>query len=93
MWLTQLIDEQSGRAAGGGGSSAAWDRRGLQKQRERGREGVGRYVAVCYSGMVLAARHPACINVCVSVCVSDTSIDVKRHAQVGFLHQVKSKLH
>lgn len=76
--LIQLIDEQSGRAAGGGGSSAAWDRRGPQKQREEGREGVGCCVAVCYSGMELATRHPVCTNACVSACVSDTGIDRRK---------------
>ncbi len=69
--LIQLIDEQSGRAAGGGGSRAAWDRRGedcINRERTGGREGVGSCVAVCYSGMELAARHPVWINVCVCVC-------------------------
>lgn len=39
--LIQLIDEQSGRAAGGGGSRAAWDRRGedcRNRERKGGRE-------------------------------------------------------
>lgn len=40
--LIQLIDDQSGTASGGGGSSAAWDRRGedcRNRERKGGREG------------------------------------------------------
>lgn len=88
--LIQLIDDQSGRDAGGGGSSASWDSRGeertaeTERGKEGGREGVGRCVAVCYSGTELDARHP--VYRCVSV--SDTGIDGKEEIHFLFMNHL-----
>lgn len=73
--LKQLIDKQSGRAAEGGGTSAAWDRRGEDcRTEERGswmqcRSLLLRHVASCTSSGV-----SVCLNETVSTDRGDENI-------------------
>lgn len=61
------LQEEAGAVLPGTGEERTAE---TEREREGGREGVGRCVAVCYSGMELAARHLVCVNVraCVLLC-------------------------